>query len=147
MILIERKLVAFLQEPSSTERIDVGIVKKLTGNDSVYIRGLYESGRNISVFAKLVYVVNSTENLAMVEKAIWNRIVIVLFSTTFVESPKYPNKLGIMIHQERLRNNRTFYQQMFYWNVVLENPRHNEPFAFENLFSWINVISVKKARG
>lgn len=90
--LIERKLVAFLQEPSNTERINVGIVKELTGNDSIYVRGLYESGRNISVLAKLVYVVNSTENLAMIEKAIWNRIVIVPFNTTFVDSPKYPNE-------------------------------------------------------
>jgi hypothetical protein len=92
MALIERKLVAFLQEPSNTERINIGIVKELTGNDTIYVRGLYEKGRNMSVLSKIIYVVNSTDHLATIEQATWNRIVVVPFSTTFVDNPNYPNE-------------------------------------------------------
>lgn len=105
MALIERKLVAFLQEPSNTERINIGIVKELTGNDTIYVRGLYEKGRNMSVLAKMIYIVNSTDHLATIEQAIWNRIVVVPFNTTFVDNPNYPHekkKNKLLLNQLRL---------------------------------------------
>ena len=91
MAIIEKRLVAFLQEPGHNEKLHIGIVKELTGNDSIYVRGLYENGRNISIKAKIIYVVNSTDNLAVVEKAVWNRITILPFLTHFTSDPKFAN--------------------------------------------------------
>jgi hypothetical protein len=91
MLLLEKRLVAFLQEPGNNEKLNIGIVKELTGNDTIYVRGLYEGGRNIPVKAKIIYIVNSTDNLAVIEKAVWNRIVVVPFSTHFTDKPIYAN--------------------------------------------------------
>ena len=91
MAIIEKRLVAFLQEPGHNEKLNIGIVKELTGNDSIYVRGLYENGRNISIKAKIIYVVNSTDNLAVVEKAVWNRITILPFLTHFTNDLKHAN--------------------------------------------------------
>jgi phage/plasmid-associated DNA primase len=91
MAIIEKRLVAFLQEPGHNEKLHIGIVKELTGNDSIYVRGLYENGRNISIKAKIIYVVNSTDNLAVVEKAVWNRITVLPFLTHFTTNPRFGN--------------------------------------------------------
>ncbi|CAO3620938.1 unnamed protein product [Cunninghamella echinulata] len=119
MAMLEKRLVAFLQEPSASERINIGMVKELTGNDTVYVRSLYEKGRNIEILAKMIYVVNATDRLAEMEKAVWNRIVVIPFVTTFVDVPRYsherqrdfhlqgrlmdyaPTLLGIMIDEAR----------------------------------------------
>lgn len=85
LMLLDRKLVAFLQEPAPDERLNVGIVKELTGNDTIYGRGLYEKGRNIHMKAKVVYTVNSTDNIAGIEEAVWNRIVVLPFETHFTD--------------------------------------------------------------
>jgi phage/plasmid-associated DNA primase len=91
MVIIEKKLVAFLQEPGQSEKLNIGIVKELTGNDSIYVRGLYENGKNISIKAKIIYIVNSTDNLATIETAVWNRIVVLPFVTHFTSQPKFVN--------------------------------------------------------
>ena len=89
---MKKDLVAFLQEPGHNEKLHIGIVKELTGNDSIYVRGLYENGRNISIKAKIIYVVNSTDNLAVVEKAVWNRITVLPFLTHFTSNPRLANE-------------------------------------------------------
>lgn len=91
MMILEKRLIAFLQEPGYHEKLNIGIVKELTGNDSIYVRGLYQDGRNIPIKAKIIYIVNSTDNLAVVEKAVWNRIAVVPFVTHFTDNPRYAN--------------------------------------------------------
>lgn len=90
LMQLDKKLVGFIQEPSNTDTINIGTMKELTGNDTIYCRGLYETPRIIHVKAKLIYVVNSTENLAALENATWNRIVIIPFVTHFTKDPKLP---------------------------------------------------------
>lgn len=92
MMIVEKKLIAFLQEPGYNERLNIGIVKELTGNDSIFVRGLYESPRSISIKAKVVYIVNSTDNLAVMENAAWNRIAILPFMTHFTDNPRAYNE-------------------------------------------------------
>ncbi|KAG2172431.1 hypothetical protein INT43_004973 [Umbelopsis isabellina] len=92
MVIMEKKLIAFLQEPGHNERLNIGVVKELTGNDTLYVRGLYENARRISVKAKVVYIVNSTDNLAVMEDAAWNRIVVLPFLTHFTDKPMAYNE-------------------------------------------------------
>ena len=39
----------------------------------------------------MIYIVNSVDNLATIEDATWNRIVVVPFVTHFTNEPKFPN--------------------------------------------------------
>lgn len=90
--MLERRLVAFLQEPSDTEKINIGIVKELTGNDSIYVRDLYGNPRNIEMTAKLIYVANSIRSIDTTEGALWNRIVVMPFNTVFVNNPIFSHE-------------------------------------------------------
>jgi hypothetical protein len=92
LAMLDKKLVAFAQEPAAGERLNIGTVKELTGNDTIYVRDLYERPRNIEILSKFVYIVNSTSNMAMIEKATWSRIVVLPFTTQFVDNPKLANE-------------------------------------------------------
>jgi hypothetical protein len=98
LVLMDKRLVAFLQEPGDAEKLNIGMVKELTGNDSLYVRGLYEEAKNISILAKLIYIVNSTDNMARVEKATWSRIVVIPFDTHFTDEPRLANERAKDIH-------------------------------------------------
>jgi P4 family phage/plasmid primase-like protien len=83
--MIEGTLISFLQEPDEGDKMNLGIVKELTGNDSIYVRGLYEQGRNINIRSKFVLVANRIPRLNAIDKAAWNRIKVIPFLSTFVD--------------------------------------------------------------
>ena len=56
---VEKRLVVFLQEPNPDEKIKAGMIKELTGNDRMYTRQLFKSGKTMMFKAKLVLVCNN----------------------------------------------------------------------------------------
>jgi P4 family phage/plasmid primase-like protien len=92
LAMMEGVLISFLQEPDETERMNLGIVKELTGNDSLYVRGLFEKGKNISIKSKFVLIANRIPQLGTVDKAAWNRIKVIPFLSTFVDDLKKNNE-------------------------------------------------------
>ncbi len=48
--------LAILQEPEGRDVINIGILKELTGNDSLYIRGLYKKAQNVVPQFKLMLI-------------------------------------------------------------------------------------------
>lgn len=86
--MIEGKLISFLQEPDESERMNQGFMKELTGNDSIYVRDVFEKGRNIDVKTKFVLIANRMPQLNSVDRAIWSRIKVIPFMSTFVDDPE-----------------------------------------------------------
>lgn len=91
----------WLEEPNPDEKISEGIFKHLSGNDSFYARGLYQTGREIDPMFKLFIICNSLPKLRHGgDKATWNRVRVIPFESTFSSNaPKDP--------EEQLRT-RTF---------------------------------------
>lgn len=81
---LENRLVVMLQEPDTTERMNGGRVKELTGNDSMYIRELYKSPRSIRIRAKVVVVANNRIETVGLDSAIRRRFFVIPFESTFV---------------------------------------------------------------
>jgi P4 family phage/plasmid primase-like protien len=81
---VNGKLVVFIQEPNSTEKIKGGQLKELSGNDTMYIRPLYEEPRSMVVRAKIVIVCNGTMEIVGLDSALRRRIHVIPFSTTFL---------------------------------------------------------------
>jgi P4 family phage/plasmid primase-like protien len=77
--------VAWLKEPSADEKINVGIIKELTGNDTIYTRGLYKEGHEIKCMFDLTMVCNTPPILEN-DIAVWNRARIIPFESEFVDS-------------------------------------------------------------
>jgi P4 family phage/plasmid primase-like protien len=81
---LENCLAVMLQEPDTTERMNGGRVKELTGNDSMYIRELYKSPRSIRIRAKVVVVANNRIETVGLDSAIRRRFFVIPFESTFV---------------------------------------------------------------
>lgn len=71
-----------LQEPSGDDRIDNGILKELSGNDSFYARGLFQEGADHEPSFSLGVVCN-VPPVIMGDKATWNRIRVIPFESRF----------------------------------------------------------------
>jgi P4 family phage/plasmid primase-like protien len=86
---VEKKLVVFLQEPNPDERIKAGKMKEMTGNDSMYVRQLFKSGKTMTLKAKLVIVCNNIIEIPGMDAAIKRRIVVLPFTSTFLDPTEY----------------------------------------------------------
>jgi len=68
--------VAFLQEPNPKDSIQSGTVKELTGNDSIYVRDLFQKGAKIvemEITVVPILIANKIPVIPDCQKAIWNR--------------------------------------------------------------------------
>ena len=86
---VERKLIVFLQEPNPDEKIKAGKMKEMTGNDSMYVRQLFKSGKTMILKAKLVIVCNNIIEIPGMDAAIKRRIVVLPFTSTFLDPAEY----------------------------------------------------------
>lgn len=86
---VEKRLVVFLQEPNPDETIKAGKMKEMTGNDSMYVRQLFKSGKTITFKAKIVIVCNNVIEIPGMDAAIRRRIVVLPFVSTFLSAAEY----------------------------------------------------------
>ena len=97
--------LATLEEPNSDEMINIGILKNLSGNDSYYARDLFEKGkegREIIPMFKLFFICNKLPKLKYSDKAVWNRIRVIPFESTFCR----PDNPAPETYEEQLRQKR-----------------------------------------
>lgn len=128
---------AVLEEPNKDEQINIGVMKKLSGNDSFWARDLFEKGkdtREIQPLFKLVFICNRLPNLRHSDKATWNRIRVLPFESTFM-NPK--DKEIPETYEERL------IQKKFPKDLDLEKKlkRMAEPFAYILLNHRLNITN------
>jgi P4 family phage/plasmid primase-like protien len=96
---------ATMQEPDNKDVINIGILKELTGNDSMFARGLYSEGREFKPMFKLGLVTNKLVHLTGNDTAIWNRILVLPFEACF---PKDSNKVPVLFEDQMKQ--KTFYR-------------------------------------
>lgn len=80
---------AVLQEPSGKDVINDGILKELTGNDSMIARDLFKGSEQMSeikLFFKLCLICNKLPKIVSDDQAIWNRVRVLNFESKFPKS-------------------------------------------------------------
>ena len=97
---------ALLQEPDQQDVINIGILKELSGNDTIYARGLYKEGCEIKPMFKLVLVCNEPPKIPYSDKATWNRIRIVPFESTFTDDA--PDDYGEQLRLKTFKKDKDF---------------------------------------
>ena len=96
---------AVLEEPDGDEMINVGILKNMSGNDSIFARDLFEKGkdtREITPMFKLTFICNKLPKLKHADKATFNRIRVLPFESTFCR----PDDPAPETYEEQLRQKR-----------------------------------------
>lgn len=82
---------AVLQEPSEDERLNVGLMKELSGGDTVQTRELFKGPVEWKPQFKLFLLCNNLPNVPSDDGGTWRRIRVVEFGSKFCESPN-PDK-------------------------------------------------------
>uniref|UniRef100_A0A6C0LZ65 SF3 helicase domain-containing protein n=1 Tax=viral metagenome TaxID=1070528 RepID=A0A6C0LZ65_9ZZZZ len=80
---VRGKRLAFVQELAKNEKLNVGVLKELTGNDSFFARTLYEKGADIKPMFTLMLMCNEPPEIPAHDQATWNRVRVILFESLF----------------------------------------------------------------
>jgi P4 family phage/plasmid primase-like protien len=108
--------LATLEEPNSDEMINIGILKNLSGNDSYYARDLFEKGkegREIIPMFKLFFICNKLPKLKYSDKAVWNRIRVIPFESTFCrQDDPAPDSYEEQLRLKRFPMDKDFFRKI-----------------------------------
>jgi phage/plasmid-associated DNA primase len=110
---------AFLSEPEDGERINIGLLKELTGSEEIVARGLYQASVSFVMEAKLFLACNELPDIKGEDTALWRRIRVVDFPSRFVDEPVEENEFAIdRTLPTRIREDVTWRQT--FMNILLE---------------------------
>lgn len=84
---IRNKRAVIMQEPESTEQIQAGVMKSLTGGDRISTRELHSSQIEFKPHAKLFMACNKIPTMSDIDGGVIRRMKIIEFISRFVENP------------------------------------------------------------
>jgi P4 family phage/plasmid primase-like protien len=94
-IKLLHKRFAFLSEPEDGEKINIGLLKELTGSEEIVARGLYQESVSFVMEAKLFLACNELPEIKGEDTALWRRIRVIDFPSRFVDEPRGNNEYKI----------------------------------------------------
>ena len=89
------KRFAVLQEPGDDERLNVGIMKEITGGDKIIARGLFKEPIEFKPQFKMVLTCNHLPEVPADDGGTWRRIRVVEFTSRFCHDPVKENEFLI----------------------------------------------------
>jgi len=84
--------LAVMQEPSESEKLNIGLMKELTGGDRILARGLFKEPVEFRPQFKMILVCNDRPEVPSDDGGTWRRIRVVQHTSKFVERPDASNK-------------------------------------------------------
>ena len=91
------KRFACLQEPSEDEKLNIGLMKELSGGDKILARAIYREPVEFKPMFKMVLCCNQLPHVPSDDGGTWRRIRVVEFTSKFVENPQTENEYPIDI--------------------------------------------------
>ena len=137
---------ALLQEPDQHEVINIGILKELSGNDTIYVRGLFKEGREIKPLFKLVFVCNEPPKIPYSDKATWNRIRVIPFESLFTDDA--PEDYQEQLRTKVFKKDKKFEDKLpnmieaFAWVLLNHRKKRIEQSTHHILFEPDKVMSA-----
>ena len=89
-----------MQEPDQNSEINVGIMKELTGGDTIVTRGMYKESFEFKPQFKMILTCNQKPKLPEDDEATWRRVRLVEFISKFTWEPKGSEIEGIWIPED-----------------------------------------------
>lgn len=83
--------VAVMQEPGADEKINIGLMKELSGGDRIMARGLYKEPTEFRPQFKMIMTCNELPEVPGDDGGTWRRIRVIEFKSKFCDAPN-PNK-------------------------------------------------------
>ena len=92
LMVFQKARLAVAQEADANDVIQAGMVKSLTGEDTLSARENYGKQLKFKTHAKVFFVCNDIPKLSESTLAMWRRVKVIHFPTSFVESPTLPHE-------------------------------------------------------
>jgi len=89
------KRFACLQEPSEDEKINIGLMKELSGGDKIMARALFKEPFEFHPQFKMLLLCNHLPGVPSDDGGTWRRIRVVEFTSKFVDNPQEENEFPI----------------------------------------------------
>ena len=99
---------AVIQEPSEKEEFNIGFLKEISGNDTIYTRALFKEPSSFLPQFKLVVICNKLPKIPSDCQATWNRIRVLDYESKFVEESDCASTLEEQIKQRKFPIDRSF---------------------------------------
>lgn len=113
------KRSAILQEPDEKTRINVGLMKEMTGGDTIIARTLYEKPVEFKPQIKMILVCNHLPELPYDDEATWRRVRAVEFKSKFVDEDDWdPNDRYQFVKDCSLSDNFSNWKEPFIWVLI-----------------------------
>lgn len=121
IVTLDKKLIALTQEPSDKEKLNLGVIKELTGNESsVYCRKLFSEAKYIRITSKFVISMNPVNIATHLDEASQKRIAVIPFISKFVfDKKEVDEKKHVYLGDVRMSEKIPQLVQPF-WTVILQ---------------------------
>lgn len=138
--------IVVISETDNADVLNCGTMKKLTGGDPFYARGLFKEPTKITPQFKLILHCNKLPNVSAEDKASWNRIRVLPFESTFVKSHVAPKELKkqytkkVFPMDKSLKDKLHDLSEAFLWWLIKEY----EGFGDADLYEPTEVVASTK---
>tara|TARA_B000000441_G_C21748757_1_gene360076 strand:+ start:308 stop:2962 length:2655 start_codon:yes stop_codon:yes gene_type:complete len=114
---------AVMQEPSEQDKINIGFMKELSGNDRILCRGLYKEPFEFKPQFKMILTCNELPEVPSDDGGTWRRIRVIEFLSKFCENPKKANEfpMDLELSEKFDRWAETF------MSMLIERHKHINP--------------------
>jgi P4 family phage/plasmid primase-like protien len=109
------KRVIVLQEPEGDDKINVGFMKNITGQDKIEARPLYGDPFQYTPLFKLLLACNHLPSIPSDDGGTWRRIRVIDFMIKFTSNPQGPNERKT---DPELREKMKKWNQAFMWLLI-----------------------------
>ena len=109
------KRLITLQEPEGDDKINVGFMKNITGQDKMEARPLYGEPFSFTPLFKLLLACNKKPNIPSDDGGTWRRIRVIDFFVKFTNNPKNKNERK---SDPDLREKLKLWNQGFIWLLI-----------------------------
>lgn len=106
------KRFGVLQEPSEDEKLNVGLMKELTGGDKIQARSIFKEPIEFIPQFKLILTCNQLPNVPSKDGGTWRRIRVVEFTSKFKYDPN-PDKSNEFLIDTELSNKFDVWKEQF----------------------------------
>jgi P4 family phage/plasmid primase-like protien len=119
-------------EPDKKDELNIGTLKRLSGNDTLYVRAMFKEGEEMEPMFKLIVICNDPPKIPQSDKATWNRIRVFPFESTFCDPDKCPITYEEQLRQKKFPKDPYFEDKIpgmleaFAW-VLLNHRKKNLP--------------------
>jgi len=83
--------LSVMQEPGEGEKLNIGLMKELSGGDRILVRGLFKEPIEFRPQFKMIMTCNELPEVPSDDGGTWRRIRVVEFTSKFLDNPD-PNK-------------------------------------------------------